>query len=115
MKDILVVNGYGNIIDRSGSKLFNVNISGSSTISSVKVGQGATGASFATSSGNVMVWNGSSLNWQGYGATAASGSTPVGPKYISTVGGTFFKIQKDELVKYQNVIYGSFNNKNIRE
>jgi hypothetical protein len=121
MKDILVVNGHGNIIDRS--KLF-VNISGGSVIS-FNIGQGAATASFATgsvftlqsapSSGNVVVYNGSSINWQNQYATAVSSSTSVGPKYISVVGGVFFKDQKDELVKYQNVIFGSFNNKNIRE
>lgn len=122
MKDILVIQPQGYVVDKSNR--YYANISGS-TVFTYYGGMGATYASGPLNlvinqggSGQVAAWNGANITWgtpQPSTATAYSygvqPATNVGPKYISAVGGVFYKDQVADKSKYIPTIIGKFSNK----
>jgi len=138
MRPLLTINAYGSVIDNS-RKNYAGNYTGAMGPIGPTGPTGPTGPiggafisasipAIATNStsGASLVWNGSGAGWiSSYisGATAASGygkslthvnpstSVSVGPKYISILGGSFYKDQPDDYPKYRNIISGSFINK----
>jgi hypothetical protein len=115
MKNILTINAYGIVTNRSNHAVItnNVGFVGYSTTNSI-INTATSGQILVhTGNGNLQFVK-PGVQYSMGGPNAAVIHLPESqpkPKYISTLGGTFFKDQKDNIIKYQPVIKGSFTNK----
>lgn len=107
MNDSLIINNQGKLIKNNSYGITNGMACATGATVSVMV-------SIPAVSNSHYVWNGTciSTNTSNASALTINKVNKIGePKWIATIGGTFYKVQNDQQTKYNQIIMGKFSNK----